>query len=133
MASPRPAPPSSRERPVSGRRYLARDRAGQFTDAFGVVLAGAGIEVAKIPPRNPEANAHADRWVRAARAEVTGRMLITGPRHLRAILGEHAAHCNQHRPHRALSLRPPGSDDITMTAITGLAAARTRRRSVLSG
>jgi len=32
-------------------RFLIRDRAGQFTEAFNAVLASAGIEVAKIPPR----------------------------------------------------------------------------------
>ena len=36
-------------------RFLVRDRAGQFTDTFDSVLAGAGIEVAKIPPRGPRA------------------------------------------------------------------------------
>lgn len=34
-------------------RFLTRDRAGQFTDAFDVVLAAAGIEVVEIPPRQP--------------------------------------------------------------------------------
>ena len=32
-------------------RYLARDRAGQFTGAFGAVLADAGIKAVQIPPR----------------------------------------------------------------------------------
>jgi len=36
-------------------RFLVRDRAGQFTAAFDAVLAGAGIEVVKIPPRSPRA------------------------------------------------------------------------------
>ena len=31
-------------------RFLVRDRAGQFTEAFDAVLAGAGIEAVKIPP-----------------------------------------------------------------------------------
>ena len=34
-------------------RFLVRDRAGQFTGTFDAVLAGAGIEVVKIPPRSP--------------------------------------------------------------------------------
>jgi hypothetical protein len=38
-------------------RFLIRDRAGQFTETCGAVLAGAGIEVVKIPPRSPSANA----------------------------------------------------------------------------
>jgi len=66
-------------------RFLVRDRAGQFTEAFGAAFASAGIEAVKIPPRSPSAGAYAERWVRTARAEVTGRMLITGPRHLRAV------------------------------------------------
>jgi putative transposase len=93
----------------------------------------AGIEVVKIPPRSPSANAYAERWVRTARAEVTDRMLIAGPRHLRAVLDDYARHYNQHRPHRARNLRPPDSDDITMAAITDLTTAGIRRRRILGG
>jgi putative transposase len=114
-------------------RFLVRDRAGQFTEAFDAVLSAAGIEVVKIPPRSPRANAYAERWVRTARAEATDRMLIAGTRHLRAVLDQYAAHYNQHRPPRARSLRPPDGDDVTMAAITDLATVRIRRRSVPGG
>ena len=40
-------------------RFLVRDRAGQFTEAFDAVLAGAGIQVVKIPPRSPRAKPRA--------------------------------------------------------------------------
>jgi transposase len=53
---------------ATGFRFLVRDRAGQFTEAFDAVLASAGIEMVKIPPRSPRANAYAERWVRTARA-----------------------------------------------------------------
>jgi transposase len=67
-------------------RFLVRDRAGQFTASFDAVLADAGIEAVKIPPRSPRANAFAERFVLTARAEVTDRMLIFGQRHLQSIL-----------------------------------------------
>jgi len=114
-------------------RFLVRDRAGQFTEAFDAVLSGAGIEVVKIPPRSPRANAYAERWVRTARAEITDRMLIAGPRHLRAVLEEYVAHYNQHRPHRARNLRPPDCDDIPAAPVADLATARIRRHQVLGG
>src|SRR6516165_6333184 len=109
-------------------RFLVRDRAGQFTGAFDAVLADAGIEPVKIPLRSPRANAYAERWVRAARAEVTDRMLIAGPRHLGAVLDEYSAHYNRHRPHRARNLRPPDCDDITRAAVTDLTTVKIRRR-----
>jgi hypothetical protein len=92
-ASSRPPRQAHSQRATSCRnRFLIRDRAGQFTEAFDAVLSGAGIDVIKIPPRSPTAHAYAERWVRTARAEVTDRILIAGPRHLRAVLDEYVGH-----------------------------------------
>src|SRR5271157_146185 len=91
-------------------RFLVRDRAGQFTASFDAVLADAGIEAVKIPPRSPRANAYSERFVLTARTEVTDRMLIVGQRHLRTILAQYEAHYNGQRPHRSRQLRPPRPD-----------------------
>jgi putative transposase len=87
---------------VARFRFLVRDRAGQFTASFDAVLADAGIEVVKIPPRCPRANCFAERFVLTVRTELTDRMLILGERHLRRVLAAYAAHYNMQRPHRAL-------------------------------
>ena len=58
-------------------RFLVRDRAGQFTEAFDAV-AGAVLTAVKIPPRSPRANAYAERFMLTARTEVTDRTLILG-------------------------------------------------------
>jgi putative transposase len=91
-------------------RFLIRDRAGQFTTSFDAVLAGAGIDTVKIPPRCPRANCFAERFVGTARAELTDRILIFGERHLRTVLARYNTRYNSRRPHRALRLLPPRPD-----------------------
>ncbi len=110
-------------------RYLVRDRAGQFTEAFDAVLADAGIKAVKIPPRSPRANAYAERFVLTARTEVTDRLLIFGERHLRAVLAGFEAHYNGRRPHRSRQLSPPRPDHPA----ADLSKARIQRRPVLGG
>ena len=87
-------------------RFLVRDRAGQFTESFDAALASTGIQVVKIPPRSPRANAYAERFVLTARAEATDRMLIFSRRHLQ--VSWPSTHALQRtRPHRSRQLHPP--------------------------
>jgi transposase InsO family protein len=90
-------------------RYLVRDRAGQFTEAFDAVLADAGIKAVKIPPRSPRANAYAERFVLTARTEVTDMMLIFGRQHLRAVLARYEAHYKGRTPSPSQPPAPPAS------------------------
>ena len=47
-----------------GKRYLIHDRDPLYTTDFLNLLADAGIESVKLPPRSPNLNAYAERFVR---------------------------------------------------------------------
>jgi putative transposase len=88
-------------------RFFIRDRDGKFTSAFDTVLAAAGIQVLKTPPRAPKANAYAERWVRTVRTECLDWVLIWNRRHLERVLIDYVRHYNTARPHRGIDLDVP--------------------------
>jgi putative transposase len=71
------------------------------------VFTAAGIEVVKIPPQAPRANAHAERWVRTVRSEYLDWTLVWNDRQLYRVLTKYLRHYNTVRPHRSLDLQPP--------------------------
>jgi putative transposase len=88
-------------------RFLIRDRDAKLTAAFDAVFAAAGIEVVRIPPRAPKANAVAERWVRTVRTECLDWLLIWNRRHLENVLAAYVEHYNTARPHRGINLGVP--------------------------
>jgi putative transposase len=110
-------------------RFLVRDQTGQFTASFDAVLADADIEVMKIPPRSPRANAYAERFVLAARTEITDRMLIFSEWHLRTILAQYESHYNGRRLIAAVSSARRGPITLSQTS----PGSGSRARPVLGG
>jgi putative transposase len=100
----------------AGHRFthLIRDRDAKFTAAFDAVFHSIEISVLPTAPQAPGMNAYAERLVRTVRAECTDRMLITGERHLHAVLSEYVAHYNTGRSHQGhgMGLRAPDDADV---------------------
>ena len=114
-------------------RYLIRDRDAKFTAAFDAVFTAAGIDVLKIPPRAPRANAYAERWVGTVRSECLDWTLIWTDRQLRRVLTEYLRHYNTLRPHRSLDLQPPRSGSPLRLVEPATAGSSLERVDVFGG
>jgi putative transposase len=73
-------------------RFLVHDRDSKFSHAFDEVFRTEGIRVIRTPVQAPNANAHAERWVRTVRTDCLDRILILGRRHLEHVLRVYRQH-----------------------------------------
>ncbi len=69
--------------------FMIGDRGSNFTAAFDVVLAGAGIRIVLCNVRTPRMNAIAERWIGGCRRELLDRTLIWNQAHRRRILRQY--------------------------------------------
>jgi putative transposase len=114
-------------------RLLIHDRDAKFSGGFDHILESERIAVIRTPIQAPNANAHAERWVGSVRRECLDRLLIFSRRQLEHVLRVYARHYNQHRPHRALALRPPEHPDRSPTPLRALPYPQLHRTDLLGG
>jgi len=69
-------------------QHLIHDRDAKFCSAFQETFKAAGITPITLPPRSPNVNAHAERWVRSVKEEVLSRLILLGEGALRQVLNE---------------------------------------------
>ena len=81
-------------------RYLIHDRDPLFTQAMIDMLASHGLNSVKLPPRSPNLNAFAERFVRSIKSECLNRVIPIGERHLRHAIDAYIEHYNRDRPHQ---------------------------------
>jgi hypothetical protein len=82
--------------------YLIHDRDTKFCASFQQILDGAGVKRLPLPPRSPNLNAVAERWVRSVKSEALSRFILFGEGSLRHVLAEYMEHYHQERCHQGL-------------------------------
>lgn len=102
---------------LTGKRYLIHDRDPLFTSEFLGILNDAGIESVKLPPRSPNLNAFAERFVRSIKESCLDRLILFGEGSLRTAVLNFVAHYHRERNHQGLSngIIQPDSDHLINT------------------
>ncbi|MCZ6492335.1 MAG: hypothetical protein O7A06_17610 [Acidobacteria bacterium] len=75
-----------------GKRDLIQDRDPLYTTEFLSMLADVGVKSVKLPPRSPNLNAYAERFVRTSKESCLERMIFLDEGSLRTALWEFLAH-----------------------------------------
>ena len=113
---------------LTGKRYLIHDRDPLFTAEFLHVIADAGVKSVKLPPRSPNLNAYAERFVRSIKESCLDRVILFGEGSLRKSIREFVSHYHSERHHQGLDNRL-----ILPELATLCAAGAIRRRQRLGG
>ena len=74
------------------QKYLLHDGDTKFCAGFRSILRDGGVEPLRLPPRSPNLNAFAERWVRSVKEECLSRLILFGEASLRRALNEYVAH-----------------------------------------
>jgi putative transposase len=113
------------------KRYLIHDRDPLYTTEFLSILADAGIRCVKLPPRSPNLNAYAERFVRTIKEGCLEQMIFFGEDSLRNAIREFVEHYHHERNHQGLDNRLIISSDVTPTK-TGIVQTRRRLGGMLN-
>jgi putative transposase len=90
---------------LQGKRYLIHDRDPLFTAEFLNMLTDVGVESIRLPPRSPNLNAYAERFVRTIKESCLERMILFGEESLRTAIHNFVAHYHTERNHQGLGNR----------------------------
>lgn len=87
---------------LKGKSHLIMDRDGSFTAEFREILKIAGVTPVRLPPRSPNLNAFAERWVRSIKSECLDKMIFFGEKMFRYAISEFVRHYHAERNHQGL-------------------------------
>jgi transposase InsO family protein len=87
---------------LTAKRLLIHDRDPRFTLAFHETLAVVDVQAVRLPPRSPNLNAYAERFVRTVKDSCLDQIIFVGEASLRRALCEFANHYHRERNHQGL-------------------------------
>jgi transposase InsO family protein len=85
-----------------GKTHLIHDRDPLFTEAFKGILAATSVETVRLPPRSPNLNPHAERFVLSIKKECLGQLILFGEKQLRVAISSFVEHYHEERNHQGL-------------------------------
>mgnify|MGYP001812675467 CR=1 FL=1 len=92
--------------PLKGKAMLIHDRDPLFTKAFTEILKTSGVACKKLPPRSPNLNVYAERFVRSIKYECLNKMIFFSKKQLRYAVDQYIEHYNTERPHQGIGNVP---------------------------
>jgi putative transposase len=114
-----------------GKRYLIHDRDPLFTQEFLEILKSAGVGSVKLPPRSPNLNAYAERFVRTIKESCLERMILFGEGSLRRAIHDFVMHYHHERNHQGLDNQLIMKEE-SHASRTGAVQRRQRRGGMLN-
>jgi transposase InsO family protein len=81
-------------------QYLIHDRDEKYCPAFQQLIDAAGVTRVPLPPRSPNLNAYAERWVRSVKEGCLARLILFGEAALCRALHEYVEHYHHERNHQ---------------------------------
>ena len=108
---------------LNGCRYLVHDRDTKFCAEFRETLAVAGVKGLRLPPRSPNWNAFAERWVRSVKQECLSHLILFGERSLRKALSQFQEHYHAERNHQGKSTFCSSPPLLRLRRVGGVASA----------
>ena len=113
---------------LMAKSHLILDRDTKYTAQFRRLVAESRTAVIRLPPRSPNLNAYAERFVRSIKEECLDRMIFVGQGSLRRAISEFLAHYHAERNHQGLDNRL-----IQRRPRASVSAESIRRRQRLGG
>ena len=88
-----------------GKRRLIIDRDTKYCQDFRQLLEQAGTTIIRLPPRSPNLNAYAERFVGSIKQECINRLIFFSEASLRRALREYTVHYYHARNHQGINNR----------------------------